>query len=57
MTDKTKSILNKIMAGAVAVGAVGYVLTGGTEAGALNIVSVSALFLVALTAVIGSIKG
>ena len=56
MKDSTKKALNIGSAIGIAAGVIGYVLTGGTEADAINIVSVSVAGVAGLAAIIGAIK-
>lgn len=56
MTDETKKKLNLASAIGIAVGVIGYVLTGGTEAGAVNIVSLSVVGLAGVMALIQAVK-
>ena len=56
MTDKTKKGLNIASAIAIAVGVVGYVLTGGDEAGALNIVTVGVAAVGGVIALIDALR-
>lgn len=56
MTEGTKKKLNIASGIAIAVGVVGYILTGGTEAGAVNIVTVAVAGVGGIIALINAIK-
>ena len=56
MTEKTKKGLNIASGVAIAVGVVGYVLTCGDEAGALNIVTVAIAGVGGIVALINALK-
>ena len=56
MTDSTKKKLNVASGIAIAAGVIGYVLTGGTEAGAVNIVTVAIAGVGGVVALINALK-
>ena len=56
MDEKVKKGLKIVSAGAIAAGSIGFVLLGGTEAGAGAILSASVIALGAVTALIGLLK-
>lgn len=57
MTDKAKKILKIVCAAGIAVGTAGFVLLGGTEAGAGAIVAGTIVALSGVTALIALIIG